>query len=128
MIYFDFKARLIYLKFWFYMSPLPIFFIFWRSVSSLTILSNIPLMNKLLFGVEYSLDISRYSLMVALTGIDGKFKNSVIPIFNMIISRSAIRSLSQFGVLPSISFTSFSSLRITFRNNWIAKSRSSSFL
>ena len=42
------------------------------SVNSLTILSRIPLMKRLLLGVEYSLDISRYSLIVARTGIEGK--------------------------------------------------------
>ena len=45
---------------------------------SLEITSKIPLINLLLFGVAYSLAISKYSLMVTLEGIDGKYKNSEI--------------------------------------------------
>ena len=57
----------------------------------------------LLFGVEYSLDISKYSLIVTLVGIEEKCNNSHIAIFSNTISSDAIRSLSQLLVFPEIS-------------------------
>src|SRR5690606_40620432 len=73
-----------------------------------------PLMKILLLGVEYSLAISRYSFRVTLAGMEGKLSNSQMAIFRMIESISAIRSLSQLGVLPSISFSHWASLSRAF--------------
>ena len=41
-------------------------------------------MNIALFGVAYSFEISKYSLIVALTGIEGKYNSSEIAIFKII--------------------------------------------
>ncbi len=84
-----------------YIKPRPTFTNFLLSVNSFTRLSKIPLIKILLLGVEYSFAISKYSFKVTFTGIDGNFKNSQIAIFNIMVSTSAIRSLSQFGVLSS---------------------------
>ena len=61
-----------------YINPRPTLFKVPATSYSLTNLSNIPLIKILLFGVEYSLAISKYSLIVTFTGIDGKFFSSQI--------------------------------------------------
>src|SRR5574343_920015 len=94
-----------------YIKPLPVFLILFSAWNSLTKLSKIPLIKILLFGVEYSLAISRYSLMVTLIGIDGNFKNSHIAIFKMMVSISAIRSASQLGVLSIYSLANATSFK-----------------
>src|SRR5690606_24596501 len=111
-----------------YNSPRPDLFNVLLALYSLTNLSNIPLINILLFGVLYSLAISKYSLMVTLTGIEGKYKNSQIAILSKSASKSAILSVSQFGVFPSISCWIFSSFNTVFLNNKLANSLSSTSL
>ena len=53
-------------------------------IKSFSKLSKTPLMNIALFGVAYSFEISKYSLIVALTGIEGKYNSSEIAIFKII--------------------------------------------
>src|SRR6476620_12685215 len=79
----------------------------------------------LLLEVEYSLAISRYSLMVTLVGIEGNFKNSQIAIFKIIVSISAIRSLSQFGVLSTYCLDNSFSFRTVFLKRFKTNSLSS---
>src|SRR5690606_34101695 len=108
-----------------YTNPLPILFSFPASSYSLTNLSKIPLINTLLLGVEYSFAISRYSLMVTLTGMDGKFLISQMAICNNTKSTFAIRSESQFWVLTSLSLLSAVLLRSVFLHKSIANCLSS---
>jgi len=79
-------------------NPLPTFFITLSAFNSYKILSKIPFINELLLGVLNSFDISRYSLIVTLTGIDVKLINSAIAIFINNVSIMAMRSGSQFWV------------------------------
>src|SRR5690606_31144057 len=78
--------------------------------------------------VEYSFAISKYSLIVTFTGIEGKFFSSQTPIFKRIVSTSAILSTSQLLVLSWYVFPNSEKLRIVFLNNCLAKSLSSSYL
>src|SRR5699024_7239373 len=97
----------------FYNKPLPVFTKRSFFSNSFTKLSKIPLIKILLFGVEYSFAISKYSLIVTFAGIDGNFNNSQIAILRIIVSISAIRSTSQFGVLSIYSLdnsTSFNTV------------------
>src|SRR5690606_28490807 len=100
-----------------YIKPRPVFFNFSLVWNSFTRLSRMPFMKMLLLGVEYSFAISRYSLIVTFTGIDGKRRNSQIAIFRIIVSISAMRSVSQFGVLSMYSFANSLSLSTVRRNN-----------
>src|SRR5690606_39436585 len=111
-----------------YTKPLPILFNVPVSSYSLTNLSKIPLINTLLFGVEYSLAISRYSLIVTLTGMDGKFLSSQMAICNNTKSTLAIRSESQFWVFCSISLFKDVLLSMVFLNKSIANCLSSESL
>src|SRR5690606_17660467 len=105
-----------------YNNPLPTFRDLFSSWYLFTKPSRIPLINILLFGVEYSLAISIYSLIVTLNGIEGNFKNSQIAIFKIIVSISAIRSLSQLGVLSIYSTSRILSFKTVFLKICFTKS------
>ena len=59
-----------------YCKPLLFFFNNPSFIRFLDNLSKIPFMNTLLFLLEYSLAISKYSFIETFTGIDLKYKNS----------------------------------------------------